>query len=140
MKEIWKPVKGFEDIYAVSNRGNVKRIDGKYNKYIRSSKVGKGYLRVMLRRPGSRTQLYIHRIVAESFIPNPNDLPCVNHKDGNKQNNHVENLEWCTYSANSQHAWDNGLISRQKSDSAKKKMSQSHMGQVPWNKGIHYSK
>lgn len=54
-------------------------------------------------------RVHIHRWVAENFIPNPNNLPCVNHKDGDKWNNHPDNLEWCTYSQNIQHAFDTGL-------------------------------
>ena len=64
-----------------------------------------GYKEVVLNGKMER----VHRIVAEAFIPNPNSLPCVNHKDGNKLNNAIDNLEWCTYSENTKHAYDNGL-------------------------------
>lgn len=67
------------------------------------------YHRVHISRNKRDIKLLVHRLVAEAFIPNPNNLPCVNHKDGNKHNNHVDNLEWCTYSDNEKHAYLNDL-------------------------------
>ena len=69
------------------------------------TKCADGYLSVGI--DGSRN--YVHRLVAKYFIPNPNNLPCVNHKDGNKQNNRVDNLEWCTHSENTLHSFRTGL-------------------------------
>lgn len=70
----------------------------------------RGYLRVGLCNKEKRKKLIrVHRLVAETFIPNPNNKPCVNHKDGNKHNNQKENLEFCTYGENLEHAWKNGL-------------------------------
>lgn len=109
---MWKDVKGFEGIYLVSDTGVIKRKDNKYGAIIKPSKTTRGHLQVFLRIPNIRTHIYVHRAVAEAFIPNPNSLPCVNHKDGNKENNNVNNLEWCTYSENTQHAWDTGLMPR----------------------------
>ena len=68
-----------------------------------------GYREVMLSEYGTCNQYRVHRLIAETFIPNPNNLPCVNHKDGNKLNNCVDNLEWCTHSENTKHAYENGL-------------------------------
>ena len=88
--------------------GDMKKINGC---------VRNGYRVVGFKNGKKHQTRLIHRIVAESFIPNPEQKPIVNHKDGNKLNNRVENLEWVTFSENTQHAWDTGLI---KKDSSKK--------------------
>ena len=71
---------------------------------------GERYEKVVMKINGKPTMKYIHRLVAESFIPNPHNKPTVNHKDGDKFNNHISNLEWCTHSENNKHSWDNGLV------------------------------
>ena len=107
--EIWKDIEGYEGLYQVSNKGRIKslnRIDSrghKVNEKILSSKPNnKGYLRVHLYKNGKRKPFSVHRLVAIAFIPNPNNLLEVNHKDENKENNTVDNLEWCDrkYNAN----------------------------------------
>lgn len=101
--EVWKDVVGYEGFYKVSNKGNVRSV-------VRKDSIGRkcggrkrkhfcregGYPEVNLYKDGLRKQKLIHRLVAEAFISNPNDFPEVNHKDENKKNNCVENLEWCT--------------------------------------------
>jgi hypothetical protein len=107
-KEIWKDVIGYEGIYQVSNLGDVKRIgkihlcNYKYqNGYLlKSLDNGKGYLRIKLSNKGISKRVMLHRIIAEAFIDNPNKHPVVNHIDGNKKNNNIDNLEWCTQSYN----------------------------------------
>ena len=116
MEEIWKQVKGYEGIYEVSNLGRVKSlartvraIYGRATHYseqkvkeriLKPSFSTYGYAYVALARNGKSKTTLVHRIVAEAFIPNPDDLPCVNHKDENPSNDCVDNLEWCTYSYN----------------------------------------
>ena len=92
--EIWKPIKGFEGEYEISNFGQVKSL--KTNIILHQYKYRGGYLEVHLRQHSKKFHKKIHRLVAEAFIPNPNNYPEVNHKDENKKNNCVENLEWCT--------------------------------------------
>ena len=93
IEEIWKPIEGYENYY-ISNLGNVKNIKGKL---LCLWKDNVGYLQVKLSKEGKWYYKRVHRLVAEAFIPNPHNLPCVNHKDENKENNSVENLEWCDY-------------------------------------------
>lgn len=106
MEEIWKDIKNYEGIYQVSNLGRVKslerwikRKDGYKNhikESIRKNKIiNSGYLVVGLHKNGVNTNLFLHRLVAEAFIDNPNNYPQVNHIDENKTNNCVNNLEWC---------------------------------------------
>ena len=97
MKEIWKNIQDY-DIYEVSNLGNVRNKITKKQLYYSNS--NNGYLRVGLFKEHKRKMFAIHRLVAEAFISNIENKPCVNHKDCDKQNNCVENLEWCTYKEN----------------------------------------
>lgn len=112
MKEIWKDVVGYEGLYQVSNLGNVRRmrfINNTTNKgQIRNMNPwnnGRGYLVVSLMKNGNRKNNYVHRLVAQAFIENPNNCKEINHKDGNKENCCVNNLEWTTRSGNLKHAY-----------------------------------
>ena len=110
--EIWKDIEGYEGKYQVSNYGNVKSLNyrrkGK-ERLLKSNQYTNGYLCVMLCN-NTRKHYSIHRLVADAFIHNPDNLPCVNHKDENKHNNHVDNLEWCTYEYNSNYGSRNERI------------------------------
>lgn len=121
--EEWKDVKGYEEIYQVSNTGKVRSLDryvsGKLDSkhlvkgvYFKPQTSHKGYKTVILRKNGKPSTKQVHRLVAESFIPNPENLPQVNHKDTNKKNNFVENLEWITNYDNMQHAKANGCFGK----------------------------
>lgn len=106
MREIWRSVAGFDGIFEVSNLGNVMRLPvakkpgtgnyGRPSRVLKSRKNNKGYPMVDLWYEGKRTQKLVHRLVAEAFIANPDNLPEVNHKDENPANCCAENLEWCT--------------------------------------------
>ena len=98
MQEIWKDIKGYEGLYQVSNLGNVYSI--KNNKLLKLHISHKGYVVVCLYKNNKQHTQQIHRLIAQAFIPNPNNLPCVNHKDENPGNNDFRNLEWCTYKYN----------------------------------------
>jgi hypothetical protein len=131
-KEVWKPIEKYKGFYEISCLGRVRSLDRQVSKINKSSK-GKifnqiqkvkgrllvktvnrcGYERIRTQVNSKRVQFSIHREVAKAFIPNPTNKPCVNHKDGNKVNNSLSNLEWCTYSENSIHAIEKGLIARE---------------------------
>ncbi|BBK61872.1 hypothetical protein A9CBEGH2_08120 [Amedibacterium intestinale] len=113
-------VKDYVGLYAITDRGNVYSEnrylkDGRFfrGKKLKGGQYHNGYKFVCLRKNGINKNVMIHRLVAETFIPNPNNYPCVNHIDGNKQNNCVENLEWCSYSDNLKHAVKIGLVENQ---------------------------
>ena len=95
MDEIWKDIEGYEGLYQISNKGRVKSL--KYGKErIRTPVItNDGYLNVILYKNTTAQHRLIHRLVAEAFIPNQDNLPEINHRDENKKNNCVENLEWC---------------------------------------------
>lgn len=121
--EIWKDVAGFEGLYEVSNFGNVRsvtrlitRSDGKTylkkGKHLKPFLTNKGYEYVMLNDFNSKQHLKtVHRLVAQAFVDNQNNLPIVNHKDENKLNNAVSNLEWCTHAYNNVYNGVNQRIS-----------------------------
>ena len=119
MKEIWKDIKGYEGYYQVSNLGNIKRLkhtDKRGHTYKERmlkpsdkstailSMYGDSYKRVHLSRDGVARWLMVHRLVAEAFVPNPNNFNIVNHIDGSRGNNRADNLEWTTYKGNMEHA------------------------------------
>ena len=115
MEEIWKDIKGFEGLYQVSNFGRVKSFPRKgtqttKERIIKFTKSNKNYLVANLKNNNIQQSFSIHRLVAQAFIPNPDNLPQVNHIDGNKQNNNVNNLEWCTNKQNRCHASCNHLL------------------------------
>jgi NUMOD4 motif/HNH endonuclease len=110
MQEEFRDVVGYENLFMVSNLGNV--FSKRSNRLLKQHKHTSGYFLMATRiggKNGTNRCFRIHRIVAESFIPNPKNKPCINHKDGVKTNNCVTNLEWVTYSENSVHAIETGL-------------------------------
>ena len=117
--EVWKDVVGYEGFYKVSNKGNVysvARRDSRGNKRggrtLKPKLHRNGYLHVGLCRDGKMKNKLIHRLVLEAFVENPNNLPEVNHKDEIKDNNNVENLEWCTSAYNVNHGTRNKRVSK----------------------------
>ena len=121
MEEIWKDIEGYEGLYQVSNMGRVKSVErmkwsGKCyykapERILKPRKNGGGYLVVMLSKNGKVKTCRVHRLVATAFIPNPNNLPQINHIDENKGNNHMENLEWCDSKYNNNYGTHNKRVS-----------------------------
>lgn len=111
--EIWKDVIGYEGIYQISNTGKIKRIGAYTNqtgktwcseRILKLAVKTKGYMYVQLSKNGKTSSKYVHRLVAGALISNPENKPTVNHKNGNKADNSVENLEWTTYTENNVHS------------------------------------
>ena len=111
MEEIWKEIKGF-DYHLISNLGRIKSLPRGIKKketILKQSDNGRGYMKVCIREKGKMTNKYIHRLVAEAFIYNTMNKREVNHKNGIRVDNRVENLEWVTYSENNLHAYKTKL-------------------------------
>ena len=111
--EIWKDIPNFENRFSISNYGRVKNL--KKNVFRKPTKAKNGYLFISLwnKNKKERIRLSIHRLVATLFLDNKGE--CVNHIDGNKQNNYYKNLEWCSLAENTKHAYKNKLINNHNS-------------------------
>ena len=117
--EIWKDIPEFKGCYQASNTGYIRRIGDCSNqnnswklkepRILKPKNNGRGYLYVILSINGVHYNRYIHRLVAQTFIENPSSYKEINHKDGNKENNAISNLEWCDHSYNGKHAYSTGL-------------------------------
>lgn len=113
MKEQWKNIQDYEDLYQVSDYGRIKSLKRKNRleeRILKSVMGTDGYLRIKLYKNCKAKKYYIHRLVAMVFLDNPLHLSEINHLDGIKQNNHTNNLLWCTRSQNMQHASKNGFL------------------------------
>lgn len=117
--EKWKDIPGYQGLYRISNYGRVLLLEREWitarwltrhrPKRIAKQSASTNYYRVTLTKNGKQKSTDVHRLVAEAFIPNPENKRTVNHKDGNKLNNHISNLEWATYSENAKHAFRTNL-------------------------------
>lgn len=101
--EKWLSIKGYENLYEVSSEGRVRSLHNRFktkSDILKPSIGSRGYLLVTLCKDKKQTSFNIHKLVANAFLPNPNNYPCINHKDEVRTNNSVSNLEWCSYQYN----------------------------------------
>lgn len=137
-EEIWKEIKGYEGLYQVSNFGRVRSFHDRHKgkeKILATVLNRDGYLYLTLSKDKKQKAYYVHRLVAEAFLQNPNNLPDVNHKNidnlsssDNKADNRVENLEWITDKDNTKHAYKHGLkVSQKGSESSRAKFSEEQV-------------
>lgn len=113
MIELWKPISGFED-YFISNLGRVMSTKRNKSHIMKPYKDRDGYLQLCLLKDNKQKRFFVHRLVAEAFLPNPHNLPCVNHKSEIKTQNNVENLEWCSVKYNQNYGTRNKRLSETK--------------------------
>lgn len=148
MKEVWKDVVGYEGFYEVSNLGRVRSVPRTYpwrgtyhtvrGRILKTHPSADWYPKCHINNGVTRKRAFVHRLVAEAFLPNPRNLPQVNHKDGNKKNSRVDNLEWCDGSTNCTHALKTGLrtpVFGEKSGRAKFKDDDIREIRRMWRKG-----
>jgi len=131
--EIWLPVKNFEPRFIVSNYGRIISIGGKYGgrKLLNPHLSKLGYYETQLRMKPIQRRVRVHVLVAETFLVKPNiENVCVNHKDGNKLNNHVSNLEWITLGENIKHAVTNGLMNNKGENHKMSKLTKSKVIEI----------
>lgn len=127
--EEWRPIEGYEGLYEVSNMGRIKSLKFDKEKILSQCRIKNGYLYVALCKNGKMKTYKVHRLVAQAFLENPSNLPCVNHIDENKVNNYVDNLEWCSYKYNSNH----GTCQKRRVDSTDYKAFQERrVANIDW--------
>lgn len=114
--ELWVDIDGYDGDYQISNFGRVKSKKNNTEKILNNNIDGRGYVFVILCKNGIKKTYRVHRLVGIYFIPNPHNYPCLNHKNENKTNNHISNLEWCTYKYNANY----GTKTERLKDSLKK--------------------
>ena len=127
-EEIWKDVPNYVGYYQVSNLGRVKSISFKDKNLIRKTTITNGYHRVSFTVKRKVKSLYVHRLIGESFIPNPDNKPCINHKNGIKTDNSISNLEWVTHQENAIHKIN--VLGYVASAEARIKLSISQKGRI----------
>ena len=131
--EIWKDISGYEGLYQISNYGKIKSLSRfqSATERILKSEINKcGYVRIRLSYKNVSKKYQVHRIVALTFIPNPENKPCVNHINGIKSDNRAKNLEWCTNSENMKHAFKNGLQSLDGEKNNMSKLTESNVIEI----------
>lgn len=151
MEEVWRDIQGYEGLYQVSNLGRVRSLDRWVDRtnqpgYFLQGKILKprtgknGYKYVVLCSRCEHRTFTIHRLVALAFVSNPNGFNVVNHIDGNKTNNAVDNIEWCSYSENTLHAIKEGLFKPEKSANTMRSQLRQNKNNTSGTKGVYFNK
>lgn len=142
MSEEWRPINGFEGLYEISSYGRVKSFKSHPSgKILKTSLDSNGYPKISLSKNGAKKDATVHRLVAETYLPRVDGKTCVNHIDGNKANNRLDNLEWCTYSENIKHALRTGLyggISKEATMKGARRSAQNRTRQVIRSDGARF--
>ena len=128
----WKDIEGFEGIYKVSSEGVVVGTPRRGTKggVVKQYKTKYGYMQYQLYKNGKLYHAYVHRLIAQHFTPNPDNKPFVNHIDGNKLNNNIENLEWVTHDENLKHATITGLLNNKGENNPNVKLTDKEVLQI----------
>ena len=126
-----KDIPSYEGLYGITKDGKIYNL--KYKRFLKAASDKDGYLRINLSKNGQKVSYRVHRLVALTYIPNPNNYPIINHKDENKQNNNVSNLEWCTHKYNTNYGTaiqrqSEKLKGRKFTEEHIKRLSESHKG------------
>lgn len=141
-KEEWRPIKGYEGFYEVSSHGRVRSLDrvvdrcnwcpqNRQGKILKGTENRDGYIKVRLYKNSTGKVFSVHRLVAQAFLPNLKKLSTINHQDGNKQNNRVDNLEWASYKENNNHAIRTGLKkTKTGAQSQRAKLTQTQVNEI----------
>ena len=139
--EIWKDIEGYEGLYQISDLGNVKsayKHNGRSNIILKQYVDKDGYLKIILYKDNKYKNFFVHRVVASAFIPNKLNYPQINHINGIKTDNRVENLEWCNQSHNSKEAHRLGLQSTKREKNSQSKITTGEAIEIYYN-GIAHS-
>ena len=133
MTEIWKDIKGYEGLYQVSSLGRVKRTyKNKKERILKIYLRKDGYFQIQLSNQSKFKQFLIHRLIAHAFIPNPDNKPFINHINGVRNDNRIENLEWCTNKENIHHAIKNGSRNDKGENNPNSKLTEEQIRTIKW--------
>lgn len=141
-KEIWKDIEGYENVYQINKKGQIRSlartgsgVNCSKTKILKKQIDVNGYRVQLLYKNSKGKTVFIHKLLGKAFLPNPENLKCVNHKNGNPSDNRIGNLEWCSKSQDLRHAYKTGLRKAKKGVCLNTGRTHFKKGQTAWNKG-----